>query len=98
MRRGLWFVAGATTGVYAMLRVRRAAEAFTPDGLRDRLAGLTLGAHLFRQEVAEEMATRENDLRERLGLTLHGIPELSGSYPAIAVQGPDKSETREGKG
>ena len=36
MRRGLWFVAGAGAGVYAMVRGRRAAEAFTADGLRDR--------------------------------------------------------------
>ena len=34
MRRGLWFVAGAGAGVYAMVRGRRLAEAFTAEGLR----------------------------------------------------------------
>jgi hypothetical protein len=96
MNRTLWFVAGATSGVYALTKARRVAEAFTPDGLRDRLAGLTLGMHLFTEEVRTEMTSRENDLRERLGLTLHGIPELSGPQPAMAVQGPDNSATREG--
>jgi hypothetical protein len=73
MSRTIWFVAGATTGVYVLTRARRAAEAFTPDGLRDRLAGLSLGAHLFSEEVKTEMAVRENDLRRRLGLGLDGL-------------------------
>lgn len=70
MRRGFWFVAGAGAGVYAMVRARRAAEAFTPDGLRDRVAGLGVGAHLFAEEVRVGMAERETELRERLGLSL----------------------------
>ena len=37
MKRGLWFVAGAGTAVYVMVRGRRAAEVFTVDGLKDRL-------------------------------------------------------------
>ena len=55
-----------------MTRARRAAEAFTPDGLADRLAGLSAGLRLFGDEVRAGMAEKENDLRERLGLTLHG--------------------------
>jgi hypothetical protein len=70
MRRGFWFVAGAGAGVYAMVRARRAAEAFTPDGLRDRVAGLGVGAHLFAEEVRVGMTERETELRERLGLSL----------------------------
>ena len=37
MGRPLWFVAGAGVGVYAAARARRAAEALTADGLRDRV-------------------------------------------------------------
>ncbi len=70
MRRGFWFVAGAGAGVYVMVRARRAAETFTPDGLRDRLAGLNVGAHLFAEEVRDGMVQRETELRERLGLAL----------------------------
>jgi len=76
MNRTVWFVAGATTGVYALTKARRAAEAFTPEGLRDRMAGLSLGAHLFREEVRTEMLDRL---------------ELSGRVSPIASLRPDKS-------
>ncbi len=95
MNRSVWFVVGAGAGVYATVRARRAAEAFTPDGLADRLAGLSLGAHLFGQEVRAGMAEKENDLRERLGLAPHGTPELSERHRAIAP-GPDSSAERKG--
>jgi hypothetical protein len=52
MARSLWFVAGAGAGVYAMSRARRAAQAVTADGLRDRLSGLGVGMRMFRDEVA----------------------------------------------
>lgn len=72
MSRALWFVAGAGAGVYALSKARRAAEALTPEGLADRLSGLGLGARLFGDEVRTGMAERETELRNRLGLRLHG--------------------------
>jgi hypothetical protein len=81
MSRALWFVAGAATSAYALAKARRAAEAVTPDGLRDRLQGLTLGAHLFAEEVRTEAAAKENDLRHRLGLVLDGTTPLSAAAP-----------------
>jgi hypothetical protein len=77
VRRGFWFVAGAGAGVYLVVRARRAVEAFSPDGLRDRVAGLGVGAQLFADEVRAGMTERETELRERLGLALHGPPELA---------------------
>ena len=77
MRRGVWFAAGAGAGIWAMVRGRRAAEAFTADGLRDRLSGLDVGLRLFREEVSAGRAERETELRERLGLLPHGRPELT---------------------
>jgi hypothetical protein len=74
MSRGLWFVAGAGAGVYAMVRGRRAAEAFTADGLQDRMEALFLGARLFRDEVAQGAADRETELRERFGVLPHERP------------------------
>lgn len=65
MSRGLWFVAGAGLGAYAMVRGRRAAEAFTADGLADRWQALSLGARLFRDEVATGKAEAEARLRVR---------------------------------
>jgi hypothetical protein len=72
MRRGLWFVAGAGTAIYVMIRGRRAAEAFTIDGLQDRLNGLAVGARMFRDEVAQGKAEAEYELRERFALAPHG--------------------------
>lgn len=72
MKRGFWFVAGAGAGVYVMVKARRAAEAFTPDGLRDRLEGLQVGAQLFAEEVRAGMTEREAELQDRFGYTLDG--------------------------
>jgi hypothetical protein len=88
MRRGLWFVAGAGAGVYAMVRGRRAAEALTSDGLRDRWHGVALGARMFRDEVAQGSAEKETELRERYGLVPHGTPELgTGRHKAVVPPG-----------
>lgn len=82
MRRGFWFVAGAGAGVYVMVKARRAAEAFTPDGLRDRLEGLQVGAQLFAEEVRAGMTEREAELHERFGYVLDGPLELPDNLSA----------------
>lgn len=82
MNRTIWFLAGAGAGVYAVVRARRAAEAFTPEGFRDRLVALELGAHLFGEEVRAGMAEKETELRRRLGAALDEPPELA-AVPAV---------------
>jgi hypothetical protein len=77
MNRGLWFVAGAGAGIYAVVRGRRAAEVFTVDGINDRLKGMSVGVRLFREEVAQGKVEKETELRERFALTPHGRPELT---------------------
>jgi hypothetical protein len=77
MKRGLWFVAGAGAGIYAVVRGRRVAEAFTVDGINDRLKGAAVGLRLFGDEVAQGKIERETELRERFSLTPHGRPELT---------------------
>ena len=91
MRRGLWFVAGAGAGVYAMVRGRRAAEALTADGLHDRWQALSLGARLFRDEVAQGQAEAETELRERFGLVPHGRPQLVAG-PGASTHIDDEGE------
>lgn len=86
MNRGFWFVAGAGAGVYAMVRGRRAAEVLTVDGLKDRWSGLSLGARMLRDEVAQGQAEKETELRERFGLGPHGTPALEGGrHRAVAA-------------
>ena len=79
MSRAIWFVAGAGAGVWSMVKARRAAEAFTPDGLTDRLAGLSVGLHLFGEEVRTGATEKEAEVRQRLGLVPPGggRPELT---------------------
>ena len=96
-RAGLWFMAGAGAGVYAMVRVRRLKEAFTPEGLGDRWQALTVGARMLRDEVARGQAEAETELRERFGLVPHGVPELVGSggfdlFETVAERPPQPPE------
>lgn len=90
MRRGLWFVAGAGVGVYAMVRGRRAAEALTAEGLQDRWHALGLGARLLRDEVAAGKSDAEARLRERFGPAYEPRPQLTG--------GPDIRSVGAGEG
>lgn len=79
MRAGVWFAAGAAAGVYGMVRVRRLAEALTPDGMRDRVGAAVLGARLFGEEVARGQAQAEIHLRQRFDGADAGPPQLMRS-------------------
>ena len=102
MSRPIWFAAGAGAGVWAMVRARRAAEALTGDGLRDRWSGVALGARMLRDEVARGSAARETELRERYGLVPHGTPELSGgrhrAVPGTSTPTPTTHGTTDEEG
>ena len=97
MRRPIWFVAGAGAGVWATVRGRRAAEALSVDGLRDRWSGLALGARMLRDEVAQGSAEKETELRERYGLGPHGTPQLGGGRHRAVAPAP-RTSTRTGTG
>jgi hypothetical protein len=96
MRRGLWFVAGAGVGVYAMVRGRRAAEALTAEGLHDRWQALGAGARLFRDEVATGKAEAEARLRERFGPTYDTTPRLTGGTTAEIGSSNESNSKQEG--
>ncbi|RYE78249.1 MAG: hypothetical protein EOO74_05600 [Myxococcales bacterium] len=91
MSRGLWFVAGAGAGVYAMVKARRAAETFTPEGWSDRLSSLNLGAQLFAEEFRTARDERESELRERLGLHSDG-PLALVAPPTSTLPSPPSSK------
>ena len=96
MSRGLWFVAGAGAGIYAMVRGRRAAEALTADGLRDRAHAAAVGARLFRDEVAQGKADSEADLRQRLGLVPDTTPQLAPQATPSTPSGRHRAGGPEG--
>jgi hypothetical protein len=97
MSRALWFVAGAGAGVYALTRARRAAEVLTPEGLSDRLAGLSVGARLFGDEVRAGMAEKENQVRQRVGLALHGTPRAAELSVGSGPGAPRRADNSVGK-
>ncbi len=76
MKSGVWFAAGAAAGVYGMVRVRRLAEALTPDGMRDRIGAAYLGARMFREEMVRGQADAEIHLRQRFDGADAGPPQL----------------------
>jgi len=90
MRRGLWFAAGAGAGIYAVVRGRRAAEALTPDGLRDRWQAIGLGARMLRDEVAQGKADAEPRLRERFAPAYDPTPPLTSGREHTALEAPQE--------
>ncbi len=71
MNRALWFVAGAASGVYTLVKAKRTAQQFTPDGIAGRMAALSAGARVFADEVSAGMREREAELRADIR-TQHG--------------------------
>ena len=80
MSRLTWFVAGAATGVYGIVKARRAARNLTPDGIAGRAAALGAGLRVFTSEVSAGMAERESELRDQLALDpgagLNAVPAM----------------------
>jgi uncharacterized protein DUF6167 len=72
MSRLTWFAAGAATGVYGLIRARRMAHTFTPDGIAAHAAAVTAGLRVLASEVSAGIAEREGELRHQLSLTPAG--------------------------
>jgi hypothetical protein len=82
MSRTFWFAAGAASGVYALVKAKRTARNFTPDGVAARMAAWRIGAQAFAAEVAVGMAEREAAIRKELA---RGELALSAARPAAAA-------------
>jgi Family of unknown function (DUF6167) len=90
-RRLFWFAAGITTGVWATMKVGKAARRLTPDGLAataaDRAHELGGRARRFADDVRLGMNEREAELGQALGLDdapSDRRSQLPGPRPAIA--------------
>jgi hypothetical protein len=72
-RRLFWFAAGTTAGVWATMKVNRAARRLTPQSLAataaDRAVELGDRARQFAHDVRDGMNRRELELNDALGLT-----------------------------
>ncbi|HEY9353876.1 DUF6167 family protein [Nocardioides sp. NPDC006303] len=101
MRGAIWFVVGAGAGVYAMVKGRRAAEAFTADGLRDRAQALGVGARIFRDELATGKAEKELELREWIEAKTAGPKQIGAAgvdQQRLGLTGPENEAQQNTEG
>ncbi len=68
MRRLFWMTVGATVGVYAVRKVSRIAESFTPAGVARNAGGIGESIRYFGDQVRLGMEQREAELRDALGI------------------------------
>lgn len=68
MPRLFWAALGAAAGVYAVRKVSKAADAYTPAGVAHGLTDFGDGLRELAAAVREGMAEREGELRLALGI------------------------------
>jgi Family of unknown function (DUF6167) len=66
--RVFWAALGAAAGVYAVRKVGKAAQAYTPAGVASGLSDFGDGLRELAAAVREGMAEREGELRLALGI------------------------------
>ena len=74
MSRLFWTALGAAVGVYAVRKVSKAAEAYTPAGVAHGLSDFADGMRELAAAVREGMAEREGELRLALGIDTETAP------------------------
>ncbi|MFH8801536.1 hypothetical protein ACH4F6_18350 [Streptomyces sp. NPDC017936] len=91
-RRTFWFGTGVAAGVWATTKVNRKLKQLTPESLAATAANKALetGARLkdravgFALDVRDNMARREAELEEALGI--HADPELPAPRRLAAIE------------
>ena len=68
MARLFWAALGAAAGVYAVRKVTKAAEAYTPTGVAHGLSDFADGLRELADAVRDGMSEREEQLRLALGI------------------------------
>lgn len=72
--RLFWFAAGSAAGIYASVKVKRAAYRVTPSGLVDQASALGIGWRAFSAEMRDGMQAREHHIARELSLPLDDSP------------------------
>jgi hypothetical protein len=86
MSRLFWTALGAAVGVYAVRKVSKAAEAYTPAGVAHGLADFGDGLRELAAAVREGMAEREGELRTALGIDTDTASESAQRLDARAAR------------
>ncbi|AXK32385.1 hypothetical protein DVA86_06705 [Streptomyces armeniacus] len=85
-RRAFWFTTGAAAGVWATTKVNRKLRSLTPESLAGRAAdkAVETGHRLrdFALDVRDNMAQREDELHDALGLDA----PVDADHPALPAQ------------
>ncbi|MGL4173437.1 MAG: DUF6167 family protein [Actinomycetota bacterium] len=68
MRRLFWAGLGAAIGVFAVRKVTKTAQSYTPRGLAHGLSDMGAGLREIADSVREAMAERDAELRQALGV------------------------------
>jgi hypothetical protein len=68
MARLFWIAVGAGAGVYAVRKVTKTVEQYTPAGMSSSLASVGDGLREIAEVIREGMAEREQELRVALGV------------------------------
>jgi len=85
VKRVFWLGVGATIGVYALRKVTRTAETFSPSGLAGTFAGLGDVVRDFVADVKEAMAEHEQELLAALGVDADGtVSRPADADPTLA--------------
>lgn len=78
MPRLFWAALGAAAGIYAVRKVSKAAEAYTPAGVAHGLSDFGEGLRELADAIREGMAEREEELRLALGIDTDTADEGGG--------------------
>ncbi|WP_328559430.1 DUF6167 family protein [Streptomyces coelicoflavus] len=101
-RRTFWFGTGMAAGVWATTKVNRKLKQLTPDSLAATAANkaLDVGARVkdravgFALDVRDNMAQREAELDDALGLKAPVDPELPAARRRHAIENDNSSNPK----
>jgi hypothetical protein len=101
MRRLFWVALGATVGVLVVRKVTKTAQAYSPSGVAEGLAGgladLGEGLREMAEAVREGMAERETELRYALGMDTGTLPDgrpMSPEQARALIEDPTAPRAR----
>ena len=69
MRRLFWLGIGVGVGALVVRRITKTAQAYTPKGLATAVSGLGDSLRAFADDVRVEMAEREDEMLDALGVS-----------------------------
>ena len=92
MARLFWIAVGAGAGVYAVRKLTKTVEQYTPAGMSSGLASVGDGLREIAEVIREGMAEREQELRVALGVDAGTIDPQAAQALIEDPTGPRRDE------